>query len=106
MHSIHTSSTENGRAFICCIEDSFFSIPHITDVHIDVDLNLCVRVVSGPMVTGGKSHNLRLEGFLLTTWLFGNNWIQGLLRWRRQTGLMLGEMDVFPIRSLANFFLG
>lgn len=36
--------------------------------------------------------NKKLEGFLLTTWLFGNNWIQGLLRWRRQTGLMKSNL--------------
>lgn len=30
----------------------------------------------------------KLEGFLLTTWLFGNHWLQGLLRWRRQTKIV------------------
>lgn len=33
MHSVHTSSTENGRTFICCIEDSFFPF-HTSQMYI------------------------------------------------------------------------
>jgi hypothetical protein len=32
----------------------------------------------------------RLQGFLVTTWLFGGCFFQGLHRWRWQTKLMLG----------------